>query len=382
MNIPTKLVHPLLDFWLAMKKTMKLIEMKKTGSWLENTLLRYVGGFVLVLLATLLDFPFHTHISPTNLVMFYLLAVVVSAAFLGRGPAVLTSVLGVAAFDYFYVPPFNTLAIEDTEYLITFAGLLIVGITISELMVRIREQAERVRQSRVIEETERLQGALLNSISHDLRTPLVSITGSLSTLREKIITMDDELRINLIENAYQEAERLNRFVSNLLNMSRLEAGAMKIHKQPEDIQDAIGSALEQLNEQIGQRSVKMDLDPELPLVQMDFVLIVQVLINVIENALKYSNTKTPVDIQASCNEKFAEIKISDHGIGIPTEDLQKVFDKFYRIQRPDNVSGTGLGLSICKGIIEAHQGKIYAENLPGGGTAINITLPLEGAERR
>lgn len=382
MNITTKLVHPLLDFWLALKKAAKVIEMNKTGSWMGNKLIRYVSGFVLVLLATLLDFPFHTRISPTNLVMFYLLAVVVSAAFLGRGPAVLTSVVGVAAFDYFYVPPFNTLAIEDTEYLITFAGLLIVGITISELMVRIREQAEKVRQSRIIEETEKLQGALLNSISHDLRTPLVSITGSLSTLREKIITMDDELRINLIENAYHEAERLNRFVSNLLNMSRLEAGAMKIHKQPEDIQDAIGSALEQLNEQIGQRSVTMDIDPDLPLVQMDFVLIVQVLINVIENALKYSNGKAPVEIKASCNEKFVEIKISDHGIGIPTEDLQRVFDKFYRIQRPDNVSGTGLGLSICKGVIEAHQGNIFAENRPGGGTVITLTLPLEGAERR
>jgi two-component system sensor histidine kinase KdpD len=144
----------------------------------------------------------------------------------------------------------------------------------------------------------------------------------------------------------------------------------------------IGTALEQLDEQIGERAIHLELASDLPLVRMDFVLIVQVLANLIDNAHKYSPAKSPIEIQALCLEEFLEIRILDRGIGIPTEDLNRVFDKFYRIQRPDNVSGTGLGLSICKGIIEAHNGNIRAENREGGGTVITLALPLEGAEGR
>ena len=233
---------------------------------------------------------------------------------------------------------------------------------------------EQTRQTQVLQATERLQTALLNSISHDLRTPLVSITGALSSLQDDAVR-DETARRSLIETARGEAERLNRLVGNLLDMTRLEAGALKIKQELCDAQDVIGSALERLTDQVGDRQVTFNIAPDLPLVPMDFVLIVQVLVNLLDNAIKYSPLDAPIEINASYAGAFAEISVADRGTGIPRDDLARVFDKFYRVQNPNNVGGTGLGLSICKGIVEAHGGDIRAENQTGGGLRVIITLP-------
>jgi two-component system sensor histidine kinase KdpD len=228
-----------------------------------------------------------------------------------------------------------------------------------------------------LEVTEKLQTALLNSISHDLRTPLVTITGALSSLADDAPALDEEARRSLIQTAHEEAERLNRLVGNLLDMTRLEAGAIHIHREPCDIQDVIGAALAECEPRLGDCPVRIDISPELPLVPMDFVLVERVLVNVIDNALKYSPVDSLIEIQAFASNAFVEICVADQGVGIPTEDLARVFDKFYRVQRPGNVSGTGLGLSISKGIIEAHGGFIGAENRKNGGALITIALPLK-----
>jgi len=157
----------------------------------------------------------------------------------------------------------------------------------------------------------------------------------------------------------------------------LESGAMKIKKETSDIQDVIGSALEELGSRLGERVINIDIPAELPLVQMDFVLVERVLVNVIDNALKYSPATQPIEIKAHTAGAFLEIEVADRGTGIPPEDLSRIFDKFYRVQRPDNVSGTGLGLSISKGIVQAQGGFIGAENRAGGGTIISISLPLQ-----
>ncbi len=193
--------------------------------------------------------------------------------------------------------------------------------------------------------------------------------------------MDSEIRQSLIDTALEEAERMNRLIGNLLNMTRLEAGAMQVVKQPGDVQDAIGTALENLTGRLDDHQVLVQVPDNLPLIPMDFVLIVQVLANLIDNSLKYSPPNTPIDIRAWQAEREIYIQVSDQGVGIPDGDLTRIFDKFYRVQRPENISGTGLGLSISKGIIEAHQGRIWAENRPGGGTIISFTLPLEEDER-
>jgi two-component system sensor histidine kinase KdpD len=237
--------------------------------------------------------------------------------------------------------------------------------------------ADQARQAEVLEITDKLQTALLNSISHDLRTPLVSITGALSSLADEQIVLDASARRSLIETAGEEADRLNRLVGNLLDMTRLESGAMRFKKEALDIQDVVGAALEELGGRLGKRTINIDIPSDLPLIQLDFVLVERVLVNVIDNALKYSPTDKPIEIKVHAAGAFLEIEVADRGTGIPPEDLTRIFDKFYRVQRPDNVSGTGLGLSISKGIVQAQGGFIAAENRPGGGTIITISLPLQ-----
>jgi two-component system, OmpR family, sensor histidine kinase KdpD len=245
--------------------------------------------------------------------------------------------------------------------------------------------AEQAHQAELLQATEKLQGALLNSISHDLRTPLVSITGALSSLTEEGIAMDEEGRRSLLQTARDEADRLNRLVGNLLNMTRLEAGAMHINREPYDVQDVIGAALEQLGERLQDHPVKVVLAPDLPMVWMDFSLIVQMLVNLLDNAVKYSPPQAPpgappIELNAHLVGDRLHLEVCDRGVGIPPEDLQRVFDKFYRVQRPVSVGGTGLGLAICKGIVEAHGGTIQAEQRPGGGTEFRIDLPVEAKD--
>ena len=487
---------------------------------------RYLWAIFLVLAATGIGALFQRRISPTNLVMVYLLAVAVAAAYLGRGPSILASLLSVLAFDFIFVPPYYTFAVSDTEYILTFIGLLGIGLVISELTARVRDQAdaaqhreaetsilytlsqdlstaegldaithaitanvsqtfgrevvlflpdsreketlkmltkssdfsldekemavatwsfkfgqiagrgtdtlsassgryiplktprgvvgvlgvkpkedknqmtpdqrrlletfsrqaalaieraqlaEQAQQAQLLQATEKLQTALLNSISHDLRTPLVSITGALSSLSDGDPAIDTQMRQDLVDTALDEANRMNRLVGNLLNMTRMEAGAMRVTKQPGDIQDAIGTALESFDEALRERQVSVDIEEHISLVPMDFVLILQVLVNLVDNALKFSNPESPVEIQARQAGKEVTVSVSDRGIGIPADDLEHIFEKFYRVEMPEKISGTGLGLSISRGIIDAHGGHIWAENRPGGGTTITFSLPL------
>ncbi len=485
---------------------------------------RYAMGLLLVVFATALGFPLRGLIAPTNLVMIYLLAVVVAAIRLGRGPSIMVSILSVLAFDFFFVPPFMTFAVTDTEYLLTFAGFFAVGIVISQLAINLRDQAEsaerrrnetaslyglsrdlsgtnnlesilqaimnniaqtfdrdlviflpdstgtlqstaatpdfqtgenelavaewafehnqpagrgtdtlpassarylplntgstrvgilavrphdpsrhlppegyrlleafasqaalaiervqlsdRAQQTQLLEATEKLQSALLNSLTHDLRTPLVSITGALTSLDDQANSLRDEDRRNLILTAKGEADRLNRLVGNLLSMSRIESGALYLHREPEELQDIVNTALDLLGKEIAGNPVRVNIPPDFPPVPVDIGLLVQVLVNILDNAVKYSPPGCPIDISAGEDGLTAHIEIADRGVGIPPEDEARVFEKFFRIQRPENVSGSGLGLSISKGLVEAHSGKIYALPRPGGGTVIAVELPL------
>jgi two-component system sensor histidine kinase KdpD len=234
---------------------------------------------------------------------------------------------------------------------------------------------EQNRQIALLQSAEKLQNALLNSISHDLRTPLVAITGALSALDENH-KMDEPAHNALIENARGEAERLNRLVGNLLNMTRIESGAIKLHLEPCDMQDLVGAALEQLGRRAEKNQIKVDVPSHFPLVPMDFTLMAQVIVNLLENAVKYSPQDSTIEVLTSLADSNARLQILDRGVGIPSDDLSRVFDKFYRVQRPESVSGTGLGLSISKGIVEAHGGSIRAFNREGGGTILEVELPL------
>jgi two-component system sensor histidine kinase KdpD len=488
----------------------------------------YLKAFGLVVAATLLGELLKQVFTPTTILTEYLLCVVLSAILWGQGPSILVAFLGVVAFDFFFVPPYLTFRVEDTQYIITFVALLSVGVIIGYLTARIRRQTEAARERErqtaalyalardlavsnevdsylnavmtrtketfscdavvflpepenkgvlkahtdnprlvvaeselgaamwsfehrriigqgtdtlpnvkaryfpmttaratvgvlalwpasgllelnagqeqlatayanlaavaieaiflaedahtihVLKATQKLQTALLNAISHDLRTPLVSIIGVLSSLGEQGLSLDDSSKKKLIEVAREEADRLNHLITNLLDESRIEGGAMVLSRQPAEVQDLVGAALEQLAGRVGSRPINIDMPPDLPFISVDSGLFVQSLFNLLDNALKYSPQGSPVDISARVRGREMQIEIGDRGIGIPPEDLTRVFDKFYRIRSPYSVAGTGLGLSICKGIVEAHGGQIEAENRPGGGTIIRIALPFGG----
>jgi two-component system sensor histidine kinase KdpD len=169
-------------------------------------------------------------------------------------------------------------------------------------------------------------------------------------------------------------------VTNLLDVSRIEANAIRLNRQPSDIEDIISVAREQLGSRHGEHPINFDLPTDIPYLFVDFSLMVQVFINLLDNAFKYSPPNASIEISERKIGQEIEIYVADRGVGIPTQDLERVFDKFYRVERPNYVTGTGLGLSICKGIIEAHGGQIWAENRPGGGTVIRLTLPLPPEE--
>ncbi len=308
-------------------------------------------------------------LEPANLVMFYLLAVVIVAIRWGQGPAIVTSILSVLSFDFFLVPPYLTLSVDRIQYVFTFIGLLIVGLVISTL-------ASKMREHLIQRQTEKLQTALLSSISHDLRTPLASITGALTSLLDNNSNLNDATRKELLETAYEESDRLNRLVGNLLDMTRMEAGALRISRKPCELRDVLGASLEQLREEIGNRNIKIDIPRDFPEVCMDFSFMMKVFLNLIDNALKYSPQDAPIDIKAALIQDKIKIEIKDQGFGIPEGDLTRIFDKFYRVERPQQITGTGLGLSICKGIVEAHNGEIVAQNNLDKGATFTITLPL------
>jgi two-component system sensor histidine kinase KdpD len=189
------------------------------------------------------------------------------------------------------------------------------------------------------------------------------------------MNLDDADKRNLIQVAREQAERLNHLITNLLDETRLEAGAITLSRQPSEIYDLVGAALEQIGIRASNRSLKINIPAEMPFILIDFGLIVQALVSILDNALKYSPPDSPIEIRGRHVAQEVHIEIVDQGAGIPEHDLPYIFDKFYRIKRPDNVTGTGLGLSISKGIVEAHGGHIQAESREGCGTIIRVILP-------
>jgi len=343
----------------------------------------YIGSLLLVAVATLVCEFIRPYLVPTNMVMVYQLVVVIAAVKLGLRPAIATAFFGVLAFDFFFVPPRLTFSVAEKEYLVTFLGFFVVGVIISSLVAKVREQSlERERLSkqaekaRILQVQENLERALLNSISHDFRTPLVSIKGALSALKEKGDRLSSQARQELLETASDEAERLNRFVGNLLDMTRLEAGAMRLKIEPSDVQELIGCALSAMESRLGARDVSVKLPPGLTLVPLDMVLMTQVLVNLLDNANKYSSAASNIEIEATVSGDRLILTVADRGPGAPESELPHIFDKFYHVQVPEKAGGTGLGLSICRGIVEAHAGKIMAKNRVGGGLVIEILLPL------
>jgi two-component system sensor histidine kinase KdpD len=458
-----------------------------------------------------------------NVVMVYLLSTVLVAARYGRGPAVLAAIVGVAAFDFFFVPPQFTFAVSDVQYLVTFAIMLVValitgGLTASvrlqarvaghrerrtamlyamtreltatgdaETMARIAvrhtgevfdsqvvvllprdgrivhpkgpsvalslhgadlavaqwvfdkgrpaglgtdtlpghdavylpltaasgvlgvlavlpsnprrvllpEQAHfletfagqislaleraalamQVQDAAVKEQDQETRSALLASISHDLRTPLSVIVGASSTLRESKSRLPEEERQKLLSTIEGEAQQMTQVINNVLDLTRLEGGALTLRRDWFDLGEIVSTALDRLRDRLAEHNVQPHLPADLPLVHVDGVLLEQVLYNLLDNAGKYTPPGTTVELSASFDEKQITVSVSDNGPGLKAGEEERIFDKFHRGEREGTKGGAGLGLAICKAIVEAHGGRIAAESGAGGGARFSFTLP-------
>jgi two-component system, OmpR family, sensor histidine kinase KdpD len=239
--------------------------------------------------------------------------------------------------------------------------------------------AERHEAARIELETERLRTALLSSLSHDLRSPLSSIEGAASSLVQDGGSLPAPVRLDLAETIVEESRRLNRMVGNLLDMVRVEAGLLAVHKEWQPLEEALGVALIRMEARLAGRPVTAALDPALPLVPIDGLLIEQVLINLLENAVKYTPAGTAIVVEARAWGGAVEVAVRDRGAGIPAAEVEAVFKRFYRARSVEGpAGGAGLGLTICRGIVTAHGGRIWIEVGESGGTTVRFTLPLEG----
>jgi two-component system sensor histidine kinase KdpD len=460
-----------------------------------------------------------------DIAMIYLLGVVITASRTSTWPSLFAVLLSIAAFDFFFIPPYYTFAVSDVRFFITFVVMFIVSFVISRLTLRVRQQAEaaRLREGRTaalynlsrdlvsergakrlseiamkhisemfdsqvavlipddqnrltpvtngafaftpdqqelsvaqwvyehrqpaglgsdtlpgakalylplvasagaigvvgilpktatdgfepeqfhyleafanqtaiaIErsflgeaaqrallkaETESLRNTLLSSISHDLRTPLSAITGAATTLLQRDVLIDTESRLDLVKTIQEEAERLNLIIKNVLDMTKLESGAIKLNKEWQSLEEIVGVALNRLGDRLKEHPVTVKLPGNLPLIPFDGLLIEQVLVNLFDNAIKYTPKGTPLELSASESFYTVTVSLADRGPGIPPGEEERIFEKF--VSGRATGGGVGLGLAICRTIINAHGGKIWAENREGGGAVFHFTLSSAG----
>ena len=487
----------------------------------------YLAGVAVPALATLIGSAMFGHFELTNIVMVYLLGVAVAAIYFGRGPSTLASVLSVAAFDFFFVEPYWTFAVSDTQYLVTFTVMLIVSLIISTLAARVRLQAriagyreqrtsalydmsrelaatgkledmvriavshvavvfasqavillpdaggrvrhprgasmagslhgadlgiaqwvfdhrepaglgtdtlagsdmnfvplavgaraigvlallpanprrvfvpeqrrlletfagqiavaierallaEEARTAQLAAETEATRNALLAAISHELRTPLAAIVGASSSLAAPPAGMPESARRELAQTVAEEGRRMSEVVTKVLDLARLQAGGTRIHPDWHEVEEVVGSALARLAGPLAGHHVATRLPQRSTLACFDAVLIEQVLVNLIENAAKYTPPRSHVTVAVEQRPDELAVSVADDGPGLPPGQERTIFDKFHRGAPESTPGGAGLGLAICKAVMEAHGGRIWAENSPGGGAVFRFTLPQAG----
>ena len=358
--------------------------------------------------------PFRLAINSTTVALALLLVVLFSASLWGSGPALVASVVAVFAFNFFFLPPFGTLTIADPRNWVALAAFLITAVTAGQLSAWAKRRAEEAERGRLeierlygelqeafvkashaeaLRQSERLKSALLDAVSHDIRTPLTSIKASVTTLLDECrenntgdlgIPLDAESRLEMLEIIDEESDRLNRFTEGLIELARIEAGQLQLRRRWGSIEEIFSMALERARNLTREHVVELELDNELPLARIDPRAIAEVVYTLIDNAAKYSPPKTHIRIGASqTSSRMIAISVSDEGQGIPEGLRTQVFDRFFRaiqdrdINSSKSQSGSGMGLSIARGIVEAHGGKIWIEPSPENkGTRFTFTIPI------
>jgi K+-sensing histidine kinase KdpD len=371
--------------------------------------LGYLAALVGTAAVTAVLVPFREQINSTTTALAYLLAVLFVALFWGSGPALVASVVGVLCFNFFFLPPLYTLDVAHAENWIALFAFFTTALAVGQLSAREKRRAEeaergereierlykelqtafeRASQAEALKQSEKLKSALLDAVTHDLRTPLTSIKASITTLidetRAPEFALDKDSRLEMLQVIDEESDRLNRFISGLIDLARIEAGELQLRRQWGVIDEIVSTALARAQPLTQGHKVEVMIDEELPAVRVDERAVSEVVYTLIDNAAKYSPPGSKIKISAGLADGMIVMAVEDQGEGVPPALRQRVFDKFFRATRDGDItqhpSGTGMGLAIAKGIIEAHEGKIWIESgTDGRGTRVVFVLPV-GAE--
>jgi two-component system sensor histidine kinase KdpD len=314
-----------------------------------------------------------------TIVLLYVIPITVAATRWGSGPAITAALASALGHDLLFIEPGGSLSIARADEALGLVLLVITALIISQLATMARRGAERAREAEVARRSDALKTALLRAVSHDLRTPLASIKASVSGLRQSGAEYTDEDRAELLAAIEEEADRLNRLVQDLLDASRLEAGALTPDRRPHDLAELVDTAVRRLRPLLGDRPLEVDIPETLPSVAYDYTQVDRIVTNLLENAAVHTPPGSPLAIRARQAGDEIRIEVIDHGPGLPPEDRERLFRPFERGRA--GARGTGLGLSIARGFAEAHGGRLWVEAAPGGGARFVLALPLRTAGR-
>lgn len=291
-------------------------------------------------------------------------------------PVVLAAVLSALIWDFFFIPPYFTLHIGSTEDSVLLLMYFIVAMIHTVLTNRVRKMEKAAIYREEKERTLKLYSTMLNSLSHELRTPIATIVAGTDNLLSADSRLTNEDKQEVTKEIAKAALRLDQQVGNLLNMSRLESGFVRLRRDWCDVNDLVYSIVARVEENFVTQKINILISPDLPLFKTDKGILEQVLYNLLHNAVLYTPPGTQIHIQATAKNDGLEIIVADNGNGFPEDEIQDVFNKFYRLKNT-RTGGTGLGLSIVKGFIEALGGSIVLENIPAGGARFTIAIPAE-----
>jgi two-component system sensor histidine kinase KdpD len=308
--------------------------------------------------------------------LIFLLGVLLAGMVLSRGPVLLVAALSALSWNFLFIPPLFTLHIAKLEDALTFATYFIIAITVGSLTAQLKAREHLAAQVQLAQQSERLRKTLLDCVSHELKTPLAAIGAAsqeLSRLVPKI--QDPQMLKDLAGEIRDGSRRLNRVVDNLLDMNRLESGVIRPKREWCDVRELLQSAVDIERESINGRDIRLELPEEIPLALVDHTLVEQAVAKLLANAGSHTPARLPIEIDAEYANDHLLISVSDRGPGIPIEATERLFEKFYRADNR-KTGGLGLGLSIARGLIEAHGGRLTAENRDGGGARFTIRLPV------
>ena len=312
--------------------------------------------------------------------LIFLLGVLLAGMILNRGPVLLVAALSALSWNFLFIPPLFTLHIAKFEDALTFATYFIIAITVGSLTAQLKAREHLAAQVQLTHESERLRKTLLDCVSHELKTPLAAIGAASQELVRVIPNVHDaQILKQLAGEICDGSRRLNRVVNNLLDMNRLESGVIRLKQEWCDVRELLQSAVEIERESLIGREVSFDVPENIPLTLMDHTLIEQAVAKLVANAASYAPSRSPIEIDADYKVDRLIINVCDRGPGLPPESAERMFEKF---QRGDGrkTGGLGLGLSIARGFVEAHDGKLTAENRDGGGARFTISLPVRATD--